>query len=544
MGLLNKLDLTKAFRRVDSDRRDDAFPDIVGYRDYKKNLEENLSALGAKIQSLGKYKTDLPLSIDLPKRGFTLRPGIVPLIDDRIAYQAIADLFTQFFQPETNVYSNKLAGNDSNQMFIHGVELWIAFQNRIEEYCYQYPLVVETDVTAYFDHINHELMLSRITDLFGKVIEHDELEGIKVILRRMWGRWNVGYIKNFGIPQINDASSFMANMYLDELDKWLVSRKLVYLRYVDDIRIFAKTEPEAKKALAELIVKMREMGLYVASGKTKIKKTADVLGELTKGRNQIKDIESDIDSADPERMNVAAEKMKLFFLQLVNDPLEFNDRLFRFCVNRFKRLYVTGLGLETHERVIYEVIQRIGTMPESTDIFVDYLSLFVDNEFIQSSTLDFLESPNNIYPWQEMLLLELLVRLNLSAGLCLRANQYANSVIIGNKHPACKARAYLLLGKNGTYAERRDIRSHYDQEINESVKKSIIVAMQEMRADERNNFYKGISGESRNLSQIIDYVQSLSKPTYDYYNPPSPYDVNSQDYDSDDLFDLGSEYFI
>lgn len=544
MGLEDKLNLGKAFRRVDSDRRDDAFPDIVGYRDYKKNLDENLKDLREKIQSLGRYKTNLPLSIDLPKRGFTLRPGIAPLIDDRIVYQAIADLFTQYFQPEANVYSNKLAGNDSNQMFVQGVELWIAFQNKIEEYCHQYPLVVETDVTAYFDHINHELMLSRITDLFGKVIEHDELEGIKVILRRMWGRWNVGYIKNFGIPQINDASSFMANMYLDELDKWLVSRKLVYLRYVDDIRIFAKSEPEAKKALAELIVKMREMGLYVASGKTKIKKTSDVLGELTKGRNQIKDIESDIDSADPERMNLAAEKMKAFFLQLVNDPQEFNDRLFRFCVNRFKRLYVTGLGLDTHDRVIYEVIQRIGTMPESTDIFVDYLSLFVDNEFIQASTLNFLESPDNIYPWQEMLLLELLVRLNLSPDFRLRANQYANSVIIGNKHPACKARAYLLLGKNGTYAERRDIRSHYDQEIDESIKKSIVVAMQEMRADERNNFYKGISGESRNLSQIIAYVQGLSKPTYDYYNPPSPFEVTPPDYDSDDLFDLGSEYFI
>lgn len=544
MGLEDKLNLGKAFRRVDSDRRDDAFPDIVGYRDYKKNLDENLNALREKIKSLEQYKTNLPLSIDLPKRGSTLRPGVVPLIDDRIVYQAIADLFTQHFQPEANVYSNKLAGTDSNQMFIQGVELWIAFQNKIEEYCYQYPLVVETDITAYFDHINHELMLSRITDLFGKAIDPDELEGIKIILRRMWGRWNVGYIKNFGIPQINDASSFMANMYLDELDKWLVSRKLVYLRYVDDIRIFAKSEPEAKKALAELIVKMRQMGLYVASGKTKIKKTADVLGELTKGRNQIKDIEADIDSGNPERMNLAAEKMKAFFLQLVNDPQEFNDRLFRFCVNRFKRLYVSGLGLDTHDRVIHEVIQRMSTMPESTDIFVDYLSLFVDNEFIQSRTLDFLESPENIYAWQEMLLLELLVRLNLSPDFCLRANQYANSVIIGNKHPACKARAYLLLGKNGTYAERRDIRSHYNQEIDESVKKSIIVAMQEMRADERNNFYKGVSGESRNLSQIIDYVQGLSKPTYDYYNPPSPYDVIPEDYDSDDLFDLGSEYFI
>jgi hypothetical protein len=444
--------------------------------------------------------------------------------------------------PEPSVYSNKLAGDNSNQMFVHGVELWIAFQNKVEEYCRKYPFMVETDVTAYFDHINHNLMLSRVSDLFSKSLSEDELKTVKELLGRMWKRWNIGYIKDFGIPQINDASSFMANLYLDELDKWLLSHNLVYLRYVDDIRIFAKSEPEARKSLAELIVKMREMGLYIASGKTKIKKATDVLDELTKGHNQIKEIEAEIDSGNAERMNLAAEKLKSFFIQLVSEPQEFNDRLFRFCVNRFKRLHVTGLGGETHDRVINEVLSRLSVMPESTDIFVDYLSLFVDNEFIQIATLDFLESPNNIYAWQEMLLLELLVRVNVMPQHLLRAKQYANSVVTQNKHPACKARAYVFLGKHGTYAERRDIRSRYSQEINESSKRAIIVAVQEMSIKERNHFYKDIADDSRSINQITGYIQNLNEPTYDYYRPPSPYVVIPEDYDSDDLFDLGSEY--
>ena len=457
---------------------------------------------------------------------------------------AIADLLSQHFNPELSVYSNKLAGQNSNQMFMQGVELWIAFQDKAEEYCSQYPFVVETDITAYFDHINHKLMLSRISDLFSKSIDSDELKAIKELLHRMWGRWNIGYIKNFGIPQINDASSFMANLYLDELDKWLLSNKLVYLRYVDDIRIFAPSEPQARKALAELIVKMREMGLYVASSKTKIKRASDILGELTKGRNQIRDIETEIDSSDAERMNLAAEKLKSFFVQLVSEPQDFNDRLFRFCVNRFKRLQVTGLGGDTHDMVILEVLKRLTTMPESTDVFVDYLSLFPDNELIQLRVLDFLESPYNIYPWQEMLLLKLLVRVNLLPDLLLRAKQCANSVIVTNKHPACKASAYVFLGKIGTYAERRDIRSRYFKESDKSAKRAIIVAIQEMGAKERNYFYRTITDESRNIGQIIGYIQNLPEPTYDYYHPPSPYSVITPDYDSDDLFDLGSEYFV
>jgi hypothetical protein len=128
--------------------------------------------------------------------------------------------------------------------------------------------------------------------------------------------------------------------------------------------------------------------------------------------------------------------------------------------------------------------------------------------------------------------------------LLLRAKQYANSVIVTNKHSACKASAYVFLGKNGSYAERRDIRSRFSQESDESAKRAIIVAVQEMRAEERNYFYKGITDESRYIRQIIGYIQNLPEPTYDYYNPPSPYDVIPPDYDSDDLFDLGSEYFV
>ena len=183
-------------------------------------------------------------------------------------------------------------------------------------------------------------------------------------------------------------------------------------------------------------------------------------------------------------------------------------------------------------------------MPESTDVFVDYLSLFRDNEFLQTSVMDFLEGPYNIYPWQEMQLLELLVRLDLTPDVRQRASQYANMVITSGGHPACRSRAYVLRGKNGSYADRRDIRSSYPHEDREDVRRSIVVALQEMTTGERNSFYRGITTDSRLIGQTIDYVQALSGPTYDYYNPPSPYDVIPSDYDSDDLYDLGSEYFL
>jgi hypothetical protein len=288
---------------------------------------------------------------------------------------------------------------------------------------------------------------------------------------------------------------------------------------------------------------MREMGLYVASGKTKIKSSEEVIKELAKGRNQISEIEAHIASKQPERIEQAVHLLKDFFLELVNDSQKFNDRQFRFCVNRFKRLYVTGVGKDVQERVISEVLQRLISMPESTDVFVDYLSLFPDHEEIQRVVIDFLDGPYNIYAWQEMLLLELLIRSNLKDDLRTRANQFASGILDAGKHPACKTKAYVLCGKNGTYADRRDIRSKFVHEEREDVKRSIVVAIQEMRADERNHFYQSISKEARGIGQITEYIQSLPKPTYYYYNPPNPYDVLLPD-DSDDLYELGSEYFV
>ncbi len=516
----------------------------MGYRDIKRNLNQVISNIQSQISVPNQYNANPAFLIDLPKRGFTLRPGLVPKIEDRIIYQAIADFLAPHFIPECSVYSNRLAGNDSSQMFVQGVELWIEFQNTIAEYCQIYPYVVETDITAYFEHIKHDLLLSRISDIFLQEIGQNEFNNIRIMLSRLLSQWCTYGINNFGIPQINDASSFFGNLYLDEVDKWLVSNNMVSLRYVDDICIFASGESQARQALAKLIVKLRQMGLYIASGKTKIKTSVDVLSDLEASRNQVRLIETEIDSREPERLENAGNMLQDFFINLISNPDEFNDRQFRFCINRFKKLHVSGIALNVQEIVIREIINRLSTMPESTDIFIDYLSLLPDNNDVQAQIINFLEGSLNIYAWQEMQLLELLIRSNIHQSLNLRLTQHANAVISSNQHPACRAKAIVLLGKIGSYAERRDIRARYYNEDREDIHRSIITAIQEMRLSERNNFYGDISRDSARISMTTNYIQSLDQPRYHYYNPPSPYDVIPPENDSDDLYDLGSEYFI
>jgi len=537
MPLHEILDLSKAYRRVQQDKRDDPWPDIVSYRDYERVLEENLAILHTQISNPNAYQARQTLHIDIPKKGFTLRPVAVPAIDDRIIYQAIADFLSPHFQPERCVYSNILSTDvNSSRMFIPGVELWIKFQQEIEKLCDTFSWVVETDITAYFEYIDHYRLLHRIQDIFGGKVDAGTLRERKHLLQRLMGRWSRG--KKIGIPQVNDASSFFANIFLDEIDKWMLRQGYVFLRYVDDMRIFTIDEPSARAALAELITQLREIGLNVGAGKTFIRPTAVVLKELRSYAERMNSIEAEIRSGNPVRIEKAAVMLLAFINELLSSPEKFNDRSFRFCVNRFKKLKVNGLAIDSHERIANEVLERLTSMPHETATFVDYLSLFLESEFVQRRVIEFLESAYNIYPWQETLLLELLIRLDILPEYRDRALSIARVVARSNhKHPACRQKAFVFWGKNGDYADRREIRGRYYDESREDVKRAILFAIQEMQMGERNNFLSNVANDSTTIRTTAQYIENLGKPTYHFYNPPQGFDI-TESWDSNDIDDL------
>lgn len=537
MSLQDHLDFHKAYKRVQQDKRDDTLPDIANYRDYERLLQENLEILKSQIENPNQYQAQAPSYIEIPKKGFTLRPVVAPKIDDRILYQGIADLLAPHFQPEPCVYSNILSHDfNSSRMFLPGVDLWLKFQDDVEIFCTKFPYVVETDITAYFEHISHRLLNNRIQDIFAGKIPDDVLKDIKVILPRLWRRWNQN--KEFGIPQVNDASSFFANIFLDELDKWMLRNNYVFMRYVDDMRVFAEDEPTARKALADIIRELRSMGLYIASGKTSIKETAHVLQNMQNDSAQMKAIEAELKLGTPAHLEIAANMLQAFIEELISSQENFNDRQFRYCVNRFKRLKVNRLALEIHDKIANEVLSRLRTMPYSTDIFIDYLSLFPESGYVQSQVIEFLESNYNIYPWQEMLLLELLIRLDIQTETRDRALSIARTIAKTNtKHPACRERAFVFWGKHGDYADRREIRGRYHDEPREDVRRAILVAIQEMQKGERDHFLDNAANDSALLRMTSAYIEKLNNPVYHFYHPPKGFEI-SEDWDSNDIDDL------
>jgi len=546
MNIYDELNFEKAVRRIIKDKRDDPIHDVTQYRDLLSKRQEIFEDLEVNLRDFRKYNSEYGQVTNIPKKGFTVRPAVQPEFIDRILYQALADRFQELFVPEENVYSNLANKSDSDYMFIDGVKSWIGFQNKIEENCRKYPYVIKTDLTAYFEHVNHKLLNSRIDDLFSKYVEKEYLDGYKILLNKLLKRWGSPHLNEFSLPQINDPSSFFGNIYLDEIDKWLINNKITSVRYVDDIWIFVDSKPKAKKILCDLIVELRYIGLYVSSAKTDILETAKVLENLISRRFLLENIDDDLNSKDIERIGIAANKICDLFNQILDKKEDFDDRLFRYCINRFKKFAASGICEFIHDIAIPQVISRLEFDPVSTDIYSDYLSMFPDDELIQKIIIEFLLSENNIYPWQEMHLLELLIRSNLSNENFKKISYYLRDKSINSHDHPITRKALVLWGKNGSYADKREIRSLYSQKSELNDKRAILLAIQEMQEKERNNFYQDQKGE-KEINYCVDYIKSLNNPIYHYFNPPEGYDIFYDDSnidDSDDLRDLGSGYFL
>lgn len=537
MSFVDELDLKRAIKRVKNDILDDAMSDVIRYRDYFGEEEIIIEMISSKLEDVRQYRAEEGYFIDIPKPGFTLRPASLPRFIDRIIYQAVADNFLEVYEPESCVCSNLPNSNDSSYMFQRGVNLWVQMNQNIRKEAEKFPYVVRSDLASYFDHTHHRLFRSRINDLFGDKFPKPYIDNVISLLGKLWKKLGNHHLRDFGIPQINDPSSFFGNIYLDEIDKWLVSLPGSAFRYVDDFFIFSNTESEAKKILCDLIIRLRAMGLYVSSSKTSIRNSEYLIDDISERERKVDSIDSLLNSKDKKKIQEASDLVVNLFLSEINKDGEFDDRLFRFCINRLKKLKATELGGDIHEIAIEEVLKRLVTKPSETSTFVDYLSMFPNDERIQKRILGFLIGEENIYNWQEMHLLEYLIRSNLESNLDAEFIRYLRYVIDQN-NPWSSSKAMVFWGKNGSYAHRREIRELYSDGNHLIVNRGLLLAIQEMNNSERDHFYDTSCNNDFETSNFVNFIKKLDNPTYHYFNPPTGYDIFfDEDYDSDDLRD-------
>jgi RNA-directed DNA polymerase len=252
----------EAYQRVKANKGA-AGVDGVTIEQFEQDLSNNLFKLWNRMSS-GSYFPPAVKAVEIPKAGGRgVRVLGVPTVADRIA-QTVAAMYLErrvepVFHPDSYGYRPGRSALDAV-----GV---------CRRRCWGSDWVIDLDIRAFFDSVNHELMLKAVE-------RHVDADGKWVLLYVQ--RWLVAPLakadgtmlpRDRGTPQGSAISPVLANLYLHyAFDVWLAREfpQVAFERYCDDAVIHCGSQEQAQQVRDALAARLAQVGLELHPDKTRI----------------------------------------------------------------------------------------------------------------------------------------------------------------------------------------------------------------------------------------------------------------------------------
>jgi len=210
------------------------------------DIEELLEWFSANYTSLisdlriGAYVPSPVRGVKIPKPKGGYRQLGIPTLKDRLVQQAIHQVLSPLYE---GIFSDRSYGFRPNR---GAHDCLFSAQAEVSK---GFSYVVDIDMSKFFDEVNHDRLMSRLSQRIGdKVL----LKLIHRFLRS--GLMEGGLLghKIKGTPQGGPLSPLLSNIVLDELDKELEHRGHKFVRYADDVIVLVKSEASATRVLESL----------------------------------------------------------------------------------------------------------------------------------------------------------------------------------------------------------------------------------------------------------------------------------------------------
>lgn len=153
----------------------------------------------------------------------------------------------------------------------------------------QIRYIVETDIAAFYQYVDHEILGRELALQTGKI---RECSIMVELLGEIQGT-------TYGIPQLLNSSDRLSEAYIQIVERDLVRRGLTVWRYNDDFRIGTTTYAEAQLAIEQIGDATRIVGLTLNEGKTR---TVGIVNYVLRYYNG--SVDDDDAQIDPNNINI------------------------------------------------------------------------------------------------------------------------------------------------------------------------------------------------------------------------------------------------
>jgi hypothetical protein len=526
------MDVQLAWKRVKNDLAEKYFISPLFLTEI---FQSDLAAWLANLEKSfvdGTYNVGFLEIIDIPKGKGMVRPGSLLKVEDNIFYNVLVQECYIKIAEAVNWSQGKvdygyvITSSIANKVpfFTNNLDGWTNFRDVSMEMLSQgYTHVVITDITGFYENINIGLLISDL-----KLLELP----IDIVnkLSNCLNKWAITDGK--GLPQGNSASDVLAKLYMNTIDQGLSNNGFSHLRYVDDIRVFCKSEIEAKKSLLKLTHLLRKRGLNIQTSKTKILTSVDayfefmgvqaVISEINKKieaeqkeihdavsyEPDIKDI--DEDSTEEEETSIEAIKSALDKYFINGTTNDFNKSLFHFILNRLIK--------EKDSYAFDYCISILSKYPEETKYILKYSQSF-DSFDIVFNNLDkkmhfelikFLTSEDAIYYFQNYQILN---------WLSLNVSYYDESLIKicrslsfdNNKPYFIRCVARYILGKTGNQADIDSLVECINASTSEYEKAELVCCLGKMEKGRKSALFARIQNNHPLINIAVRFAKNMNQ---------------------------------